>query len=212
MNFDDLRRRMVERQIAARGVNDPRVLDAMAAVPRHAFVTPEHLDAAYEDRPLPIGYSQTISQPYIVAYMVEQLRLPAAARVLEIGTGCGYQTAVLAHIAQHVWSIEIVAALADRARATLGALGIETVTIRAGDGYGGWPDAAPFDGIVLAAAPDHVPPALADQLAVGGRLVLPVGAGEQELRVLTRTGDGTTEDRLLPVRFVPLVSRSPERP
>jgi protein-L-isoaspartate(D-aspartate) O-methyltransferase len=187
---EESRRRMVEQQIAARGVTDPRVLEAMRAVPRHRFVDASLASQAYTDQPLPIGNGQTISQPYIVAYMTELLRLPRGAKVLEVGTGCGYQTAVLAEIAQEVWSIEIVEALAESAKATLTALGYGNAHVRHGDGYGGWPD--------------HVPPALVAQLKVGGRLVIPVGQFDQEIRVITRTADGTREERLIPVRFVPL--------
>ena len=201
---DEARRRMVDQQIAARGVSDPRVLDAMRAVPRHRFVDASLAARAYSDQPLPIGSGQTISQPYIVAYMTELLKLPPGAKVLEVGTGCGYQTAVLAEIAREVWSIEIVRALADQATQTLAALGYRNAHVRHGDGYGGWPEQAPFDGILVAAAPDHVPPALVAQLKVGGRLVIPVGRFDQEMRVITRTADGSREERLIPVRFVPL--------
>ncbi len=195
---------MVERQIAARGVADPRVLNAMRRVPRHRFVDPSQAASAYDDRPLPIGQGQTISQPYIVAYMTELLGLPPASRVLEVGTGCGYQAAVLAEIAGEVYTVEIVKALADAATARLAALGYRHVHVRHGDGYGGWPHHAPFAGIVVAAAPDHVPAALVAQLAVGARLVIPVGDADQEIWVITKTADGQTEERLIPVRFVPL--------
>lgn len=201
---DEARRRMVEQQIAARGVTDERVLRAMRAVPRHRFVEASLASQAYSDGPLPIGHGQTISQPYIVAYMTELLRLPEGAKVLEVGTGCGYQAAVLAEIAREVWSIEIIGALAETARKTLDGLGYRNVHVRHGDGYAGWAEAAPFDAILVAAAPDHVPPALVAQLKVGGRLVLPVGRFDQEIRVITKTADGTREERLIPVRFVPL--------
>ena len=201
---DEARRRMVDGQIAARGVSDPRVLRAMRRVPRHRFVDASLAPDAYDDRPLPIGHGQTISQPYIVAYMTELLKLPDGAKVLEVGTGCGYQAAVLGEIAREVKTIEIVGALAATAKSTLDALGYRNVTVRHGDGYAGWPEEAPFDGILVAAAPDHVPPALVAQLKVGGRLVLPVGRFDQEMRVITRTADGTSEQRLIPVRFVPL--------
>jgi protein-L-isoaspartate(D-aspartate) O-methyltransferase len=201
---EEARRRMVEQQIVARGVSDPRVLDAMRAVARHRFVDASLAAQAYSDQPLPIGNGQTISQPYIVAYMTELLKLPPGARVLEVGTGCGYQTAVLAEIAREVWSIEIVQALANRATQTLAELGYRNEHVRHGDGYGGWPEHAPFDGILVAAAPDHVPPALVAPLKVGGRLVIPVGRLDQEMRVITRTVDGSREERLIPVRFVPL--------
>ena len=201
---DEARHRMVEQQIVARGVTDARVLAAMRAVPRHRFVEPSLAAHAYSDQPLPIGSGQTISQPYIVAYMTELLKLAPGAKVLEVGTGCGYQTAVLAEIAREVWSIEIVQALADRATKTLADLGYRNAHVRHGDGYGGWPEQAPFDGILVAAAPDHVPPALVAQLKVGGRLVIPVGRFDQEMRVITRTAEGSREERLIPVRFVPL--------
>ena len=206
--YADVRARMVERQIAARGVQDERVLRAMRAVPRHKFVDPRYAREAYGDHPLPIGHGQTISQPYIVAYMIELLKLPPNARVLEVGTGCGYQAAVLGEIAREVYTIEIVEALATCARAALGPLGYRNVHVRHGDGYGGWPDKAPFDGIVVAAAPADVPPALVEQLAPGGRLVIPVGDVDQEIRVITRTPEGLKEERLIPVRFVPL-TRNP---
>jgi protein-L-isoaspartate(D-aspartate) O-methyltransferase len=159
---------------------------------------------AYDDRPLPIGHGQTISQPYIVAYMTELLRLQPGAKVLEVGTGCGYEAAVLGEIAREVYTIEIVKPLADCATKVLKDLGYANIHVRHGDGYGGWPDQAPFDGIVVAAAPDHVPPALVAQLAVGARLVIPVGDGDQEIRVITKTASGQREERLIPVRFVPL--------
>jgi protein-L-isoaspartate(D-aspartate) O-methyltransferase len=198
------RARMVDRQIAARGVADPAVLAAMRKVPRHRFVEPRLASSAYDDRPLPIGHGQTISQPYIVGYMVELLKLKPGAKVLEVGTGCGYQAAVLAEIAKAVFTIEIVGPLAACAKKALADTGYTAVQVRHGDGYGGWPDQAPFDGIVVAAAPDHVPPALVEQLAVGARLVIPVGEFHQEIRVITKTEKGSREERLIPVRFVPL--------
>ncbi len=206
--YGEARARMVERQIAARGVRDERVLTAMRAVPRHRFVDARYAREAYADHPLPIGHNQTISQPDIDAYMTELLKLPPAARVLEVGTGCGYQAAVLGEIAREVFTIEIVEPLAACARATLADLEYDNVHVRHGDGYGGWPEKAPFDGIIVAAAPAHVPPALVEQLAPGGRLVIPVGEHDQEIRVITRTPHGPKEERLIPVRFVPL-TRSP---
>ncbi len=200
----EARARMVEQQIAARGVTDPSVLAAMRKVPRHRFVAASQAPNAYDDRPLPIGQGQTISQPYIVAYMTELLRLRPGAKVLEVGTGCGYQAAVLGEIAREVYTIEIVKSLADGATKLLAHLGYANVHVRHGDGYGGWPAQAPFDGIVVAAAPDHVPPALVAQLAVGARLVIPVGDADQEIRVITKTADSHREERLIPVRFVPL--------
>jgi protein-L-isoaspartate(D-aspartate) O-methyltransferase len=209
--FAARRERMVETQVRARDIGDMRVLDAMRRVPRHRFVPPDERALAYGDHPVGIGHSQTISQPYIVGYMTEALRLGPEARVLEIGTGSAYQTAVLAEIAGDVYSIEVVEALADRAAAVLRELGYTNVHLRCGDGYAGWPEAAPFDGIIVTAAPDHVPQPLVDQLRIGARLVVPVGCGDQELLVLTRTEDGLREEQRIGVRFVPLV-RASERP
>lgn len=207
----DERRRMVEQQIESREIRDPRVLDAMRLVPRHRFVPDQLQDEAYSDTPLPIGLDQTISQPYIVAYMTEALQLAPTATVLEIGTGSGYQAAVLSEIARQVYSVEIVPALAERSQRILTELGYENIQLRQGDGYRGWPEAAPFDGIIVTAAPDHVPPALVDQLAVGGRLVIPVGASAQQMRVITRTEDGPTSETTIPVRFVPMTGEARER-
>jgi protein-L-isoaspartate(D-aspartate) O-methyltransferase len=203
----DARARMVAGQIRARGVRDPRVLSAVGRVPRELFLPEEQRHAAYEDRPVPIGFGQTISQPYIVAYMTEALTVEPSHRVLEIGTGCGYQTAVLAELALEVYSIELIDVLAERARRTLGGLGYATVQVRAGDGHAGWPELAPFDRILAAAAPPEVPPALIEQLADGGILVIPVGAGEQELRVLRKDGRRVELLSTLPVRFVPMLKR-----
>lgn len=197
------REAMVDRQIEARGIRDPRVLNAMRQVPRERFVPPDVAPLAYADQPLPIGYGQTISQPYIVAYMSEALHVTENAKVLEIGTGSGYQAAVLGELAREVYTIEIVPELAERARATLEGLGYSNVHVRAGDGYLGWPEQAPFDAIMVTAAPDHVPQPLVDQLALGGRLVIPVGDVEQQIRILTRTAKGIEETRTIPVRFVP---------
>ena len=205
------RERMVEQQIRARGIDDPRVLDAMRRVERHRFVPLRDRDAAYGDHPVDIGFGQTISQPYIVGFMTAALRLPPDAVVLEIGTGSAYQTAVLAEIARDVYSIEVVPEHAARAQALLDELGYGNVHVRVGDGYGGWPEAAPFDGIIVTAAPDHVPQPLIDQLKVGARLVVPVGVVEQDLLVLTRTEDGMREDERLGVRFVPLVRDADNR-
>jgi protein-L-isoaspartate(D-aspartate) O-methyltransferase len=195
---------MVREQIAGRGIEDPRVLAALSRVPRHELVPEDVRAHAYEDRPLPIGHGQTISQPFVVAYMTEQLRLRGGERVLEIGTGSGYQAAVLAEIAGEVFSIEIVAPLGERARADLKRLGYKNVHVRIGDGYRGWPEQAPFDAIIVTAAPGHVPQPLIDQLAVGGRLVLPVGSFDQELLRIERHADGIREERLIDVRFVPM--------
>jgi protein-L-isoaspartate(D-aspartate) O-methyltransferase len=204
------RARMVDEQIAARGVRDARVLAAMRRVPREAFVPEGVRDQAYADHPLPIGSGQTISQPYIVAVMTELAHVGPRSRVLEVGTGSGYQAAVLASVAGEVWSVEIVPALAARAAATLARLGYDRVHVRQGDGHRGWPDAAPFDAIIVAAAAPSVPPALLRQLAPGGRLVIPVGGEDaQALEVHVREADGVRVERVLPVRFVPLTG-SPE--
>jgi protein-L-isoaspartate(D-aspartate) O-methyltransferase len=196
------------RALEEMGIRDPRVLGAMAELPRALFVPAPLRDEADADRPLPIGWGQTISQPYVVAYMTERLALRGHECVLEIGTGSGYQTAVLARLAAEVFSIEIVDALADRARQILGeVLGLENVHLRTGDGAAGWPEEAPFDRIILTAAAPEVPPALVAQLAPGGRMILPVGASPegQMLRVLDRGDDGVTVSAdLIPVRFVPL--------
>jgi protein-L-isoaspartate(D-aspartate) O-methyltransferase len=196
---------MVETQIAARGVHDPRVLAAMRKVPRHLFVEPDARAFAYEDHPVPIGNNQTISQPYIVALMTELLELPPKGRVLEIGTGSGYQSAVLGEIAAEVYSIEILPELARSAGEKLKQLGYANVEVREGDGYRGWPEHAPFDGIVVTAAPERIPQPLLDQLAPGGRMVIPVGGFFQELKVFTKDKDGrVTEKDIIPVRFVPM--------
>ena len=201
------RRRMVDEQIAARDVRDARVLDAMGNVPRHLFVPPELQSQAYEDRPLPIGHEQTISQPYIVALMTELARPHPDHRALEVGTGSGYQAAVLSRLVSHVYSIEVVEPLARQASERLKTLSFANVSVRPGDGYAGWPEMAPFDIIIVTAAPDHVPAPLLVQLKPGGRLVLPVGpAGDQELTLIEKSHDGRTHTtRVTPVRFVPLV-------
>jgi protein-L-isoaspartate(D-aspartate) O-methyltransferase len=194
-------------------VGDPAVLGAMAAVPRHLFVPPQYRDQAYEDIPLPIGHGQTISQPYIVALMTQALRLRPDSRVLEIGTGSGYQTAVLTHITPAVWSVETIPELAETARERLQGLGL-SASVRAGDGRLGWPEHAPYDGIIVTAASPDVPPALAAQLAEGGRLVIPVGEGawDQVLWLIRKEGEVLQRQYLADVRFVPLVATpsSPE--
>jgi protein-L-isoaspartate(D-aspartate) O-methyltransferase len=206
--FAEERQRMVAEQIAARGVRDMTVLQALRTVPRHEFVPEDLRPAAYRDSPLPIGFDQTISQPYIVALMTEALGLEGGEKVLEVGTGSGYQAAVLDEIAGAVFSIEIVPELAQRARATLDRLGYADVKVRVGDGYRGWPEEAPFDAIVVTAAPDHVPQPLLDQLAVGGRLVLPVGRNRQQLQVWTRTAGGFERRDSIPVQFVPMTGEA----
>ncbi len=204
------REEMVRTQIAARGVKDERVLSVMRAIPRHLFVPAEERPGAYSDHPLPIGSGQTISQPYIVAFMTEQLGLRGGEKVLEIGTGSGYQTAVLAALAGKVFSIEIRKELADSARARLESLGVKNAEVRAGDGYRGSPEEAPFDAVIVTAAPERIPPPLLEQLAPGGRMVIPVGGFYQELKVIDRTPEGLRERSVLPVRFVPFV-REEER-
>lgn len=198
---------MVESQIEARGVTNPRVLKAMRKVRRADFVRPDLMGLSEEDRPLDIGHGQTISQPYIVAYMTEALELKDSDRVLEIGTGCGYQTAILAELASEVYSIETVNALAKESQKRLAELGYTNVHLRHGNGYLGWPEKAPFDKIILTAAPPEMPPALIEQLAPNGRLVGPVGDLSQELVCLNKDDQGhISENRLLGVRFVPMVN------
>ena len=195
-------------------ITDPLVLDALASAPRHLFVPPEHRDQAYEDAPLPIGFNQTISQPFIVAAMTQALRLNGESRVLEIGTGSGYQAAVLAHITPHVWSVEALPVLAAAARERLARLGYP-VTVKTGDGRLGWPEHAPYDAVVVTAAPAEVPPALVQQLAPGGRLVIPLGARQwdQTLWRIVKGPDGRlSAERLGDVRFVPLIRSAPPAP
>lgn len=198
------RQRMVETQIEARGLKDSRVLAAMNRVPRHEFVPSATRGAAYTDRPLPIGHGQTISQPYIVALMSSLLRVDENDKVLEIGTGSGYHAAVLSQLAGEVYTLEIIEALGEQARRDLERLGYDNVHVRVGDGYRGWPEEAPFDAIILTAAPPRVPEPLVEQLAVGGRMVLPVGERYQRLKVLTKTKDGLRTEDVTPVRFVPM--------
>jgi protein-L-isoaspartate(D-aspartate) O-methyltransferase len=205
--FARARQEMVASQIAARGIRDPRTLAAMRKVPRHRFVPTASMSQAYEDYPLPIGFAQTISQPYIVAFMTEALGLQGGETVLEGGTGSGYQAAVLAEIAARVHTIEIVAPLAEAAGALLKRLDYANVEVRAGDGYLGWPQAAPFDAIMVTAAAPRIPEPLKEQLKDGGRLVLPVGDDWQELVVVTRRGGRFEEKRVLPVRFVPMTGK-----
>ncbi len=205
--FTALRNNMVEEQIIRRKVKDAKVLEAMRTVRRHMFVPEELRKLAYNDTPLPIGENQTISQPYIVAYMTEIIQPDAGDVVLDVGTGSGYQAAVLAKIVSKVYSMEIICGLAERASGILGELGYTNVEVKCGDGYQGWPEHAPFDAIIVAAAPERVPVALKQQLKIGGRMVLPVGrpGWHQELLVVTRTNkDSWREERLLAVRFVPM--------
>lgn len=199
---------MVEHQLRSRGIRDARVLQAFREVPRHLFVPPERADEAYDDHPLDIGLGQTISQPYMVALMTEALRLRGGERVLEIGTGSGYQTAILAHLCRCVYTIERLEGLSQRAQATLEQLGLRNIRFRVGDGTLGWPEEAPFDAILVTAAGPSVPPSLEAQLADGGRLVMPVGGwGEQELIALERRGDSFRRENLGGCVFVPLIGR-----
>ncbi len=204
-SFFDLRRQMVKEQIIARGIKDRNVLIACLEVPRHKFVLPELQKYAYQDSPLPIGYAQTISQPYIVALMTELARLGPEDRVLEVGTGSGYQAAILAKIAKDVYTIEILEALAESSRARLKELGYKNIHLKCGDGYFGWEEFAPYDVIIVTCAPEQVPPVLVEQLKVGGRLVIPVGSYFQELKVFTKTETGLEEKSIIPVLFVPMI-------
>ena len=201
---------MVEEQIERRGVRDPRVLDAMRETPRHLYVPESLRDYAYEDRPLPIGSRQTISQPYIVAFMTEMLKPEPGDVVLEVGTGSGYQAAVLSRLVKEVVSIEIIPELAETAKTALAGDGRNNVQVIVGDGYRGMPERAPFDGIIVTAAPPEVPPPLVEQLRVGARLVIPVGEGIQELLVIERTESGVERRSVLPVRFVPMTGEAQE--
>ena len=204
-----LREAMVASQVRGRGVRDPRVLDAMRQIPREAFVPEGMEEFAYEDSPLPIAEGQTISQPFIVALMIEAAAVKLGDKVLDVGTGSGYAAAVLAELAREVYTIEIVAPLAEQARRDLERLGYANVWVKQGDGYRGWPEHAPFDAIVVTAAPDHVPEPLLAQLAQGGRLVLPLGgSAAQELVLITRSAAGFTREQLLPVRFVPMTGEA----
>ncbi|MFP3959440.1 MAG: protein-L-isoaspartate(D-aspartate) O-methyltransferase [Spirochaetaceae bacterium] len=210
----DERRQMVDRHIAREGVSDPAVLEAMREVPRHEFVGSEHRSQAYANRPLPIGHGQTISQPYIVAFMTEVLELDADDTVFEVGTGSGYQAAVLAEIVQEVHTVEIIEALAGSARRRLDRLGYDNVIVEQGDGYFGKEAAAPFDAIIVTAAAGHIPSPLVEQLDRGGRMVIPVGPvhAVQNLVLVTKDAEGeVTTEQLLPVRFVPMTGRAQER-
>jgi protein-L-isoaspartate(D-aspartate) O-methyltransferase len=204
---------MVREQIESRGVSDARVLAAMRKVPRHEFVPEQWADAAYEDHPLPIGHGQTISQPYVVALMTELLHLSPGAKILEVGTGSGYQAAILAEIAEEVYSVEIIEALAKESADRLQRLGYKNIHVKRGDGYLGWPEQAPFEAIIVTAGAEHVPPPLIEQLKRGGRMVIPVGEphGEQSLLLVEKDIDGTVSTRnVAPVLFVPL-TREPAK-
>ncbi len=212
-NFQKERHQMVGVQIEARGVDDPEVLSAMRSTPRHQFVPDAIRDQAYSDHPLPIGEGQTISQPYIVALMTEKLNLSKESKVLEIGTGSGYQAAVLAGVADSVYSIEIKKALHEKATQDLRKAGYGSVNTRHGDGYFGWPEAAPFDAILITAAVDHIPPPLLGQLKDGGRLILPLGNpfSYQNLVLATKKGDNYTVQQITGVLFVPMTGEALER-
>jgi protein-L-isoaspartate(D-aspartate) O-methyltransferase len=201
------RLRMVETQLRSRGIANPAVLQAMSRVPRHMFVPADLKPFAYDDRPLPIGRGQTISQPYIVAYMTEALQVRPEDTVLEIGTGSAYQAAVLAELARHVYTIEIIPDLAEQARRSLRDMGYRNVDVRSGNGYFGWAEHAPFARIIVTAAPPEIPKALIDQLAVGGMMVLPVGTGMQEIVIVSKGAGGVTQQKTIPVRFVPMVGK-----
>jgi protein-L-isoaspartate(D-aspartate) O-methyltransferase len=207
-DFKSRRELMVETQIRARGISDKKVLAALGRVERHRFVPESYRNQAYQDHPLPIGAGQTISQPYIVALMTELLELKGNERVLEIGTGSGYQAAVLAEMGAEVYTIEIIPTLALSAGSLLREMGYNNIRVRTGDGYQGWPEAAPFDGIIVTAAPDHIPEPLLRQLKEGGRMVIPVGTGFQELKKLRKYRGKVETTAVLPVRFVPLTGPS----
>ena len=207
--FFELRQRMVRTQLITRGIQNPRVLDVMGRVPRHRFLDPMQRGGAYEDSPIPIGSGQTLSQPYIVAYMTEQLNLTGQERVLEIGTGSGYQTAVLAELVRRVYTLEVLEPLSLGARQLLTRLGYQNIEFAVGDGRRGWPEEAPFDAILAAAAAEDMPAPLRDQVADGGRMILPLGQDHQDLWLFLRLGNEFVSRRLLPVRFVPLVHGSP---
>ncbi|MDZ7266005.1 MAG: protein-L-isoaspartate(D-aspartate) O-methyltransferase [candidate division KSB1 bacterium] len=208
-SFLPLRRRMVTQQLERRGIRDARVLEAMRSVPRHLFVPERYHALAYDDSPIAIGFGQTVSQPYIVAYMLEALKLIGIEKVLEIGTGSGYEAALLSHLCEEVYSVEIIPELAARAAKTLAELNYTNVHVRCTDGYKGWPEAAPFDRIILSAAPTHVPERLVEQLAPGGIMILPLGDLDQHLVHLTKTAAGNIErTQSLPVKFVPMTGLS----
>jgi protein-L-isoaspartate(D-aspartate) O-methyltransferase len=209
--FAALRERMVRDQLRTREIDDPRVLAAMLKVPRHEFVPNNIRQSAYDDSALPLDMGQTISQPYIVAFMTQALGLGGTERVLEIGTGSGYQAAVLAEITSEVYTIEILPQLQERARSTLGMLGYKNIHFRVGDGYLGWPEHAPFDRIIVTAAPEEVPQPLLDQLSDGGRLIIPIGSLSQDLVVFEKENSKITRRSTIPVRFVPMTGKAQEK-
>jgi protein-L-isoaspartate(D-aspartate) O-methyltransferase len=205
LHYARQRSQMVHHQIIPRGITDSKVVNALLKVPRHQFVPEQEIQLAYRDEPLPTSHHQTISQPFIVAFMANAAAIPANGRVLEIGTGSGYQTAILAELAEQVYSIEIIPALAQRAQRRLDQLGYTNVQVKHGNGYQGWPEQAPFDAIVVTAAPTRVPTILVEQLAMGGKLVVPVGHSSQTILVITKHLTGLATEYTLPVRFVPMV-------
>jgi protein-L-isoaspartate(D-aspartate) O-methyltransferase len=209
--YEVKRNEMVQQQILARDIQDKNVISAMRSVPRHEFVSTNYMDLAYQDSPLPIGYEQTISQPYIVAYMTEMLKLTENDTVLEIGTGSGYQAAVLAEVVSQVFSIEIIDELGEKAAKTLEKLGFNNIIVKLGDGYKGWPENAPFDAIILTAAPPKIPNPILEQLKDGGRLIAPVGNEFQELILITKKGKKLKRKRLIPVRFVPMTGEAQKK-
>jgi len=209
--YEVMRRRMVEEQIIARGIRDKQVIDAMLKVPRHLFVPYILQGNAYDDRPLPIGEEQTISQPYIVALMTELLELKGNENVLEIGTGSGYQAAILAEIVKQVYTIEIVESLAQSASSRLSKMNYTNIKVKYGDGYQGWEEYSPFDGIIVTAAPDHIPEPLIKQLKIGGRMVIPVGSRYQELKLIRKTEQEIIETDVIPVIFVPMTGEAQKK-
>ena len=209
--FATLRERMVRDQLRTRDIDDPRVLAAMLKVPRHEFVPNEFRQSAYDDNALPLDMGQTISQPYIVAYMTQALELRGTERVLEVGTGSGYQAAILAEITSEVYTIEILPQLQERARSILGMLGYQNIHFRVGDGYLGWPEHAPFDRIIVTAAPEEVPQPLLDQLSDGGRLIIPIGALSQDLVIFEKEKSKIKRRSTIPVRFVPMTGKAQEK-
>ena len=211
-DFAARRNRMVEQQLKPRGIKDERVLAAMAKVPREEFIPVDARADAYEDGPLPIGYDQTISQPYVVAFMTEQLRPKQSDRVLEIGSGSGYQAAILGELVAEIYTIEIVEPLAKEASARLARLGYNNAHVKTGDGFQGWPEVAPFDSIIVTCAPDKVPPPLTAQLKDGGRMIIPVGAGiDQQLYLLEKKNGELAQTAILPVRFVPMMGEAAKK-
>jgi protein-L-isoaspartate(D-aspartate) O-methyltransferase len=204
--FAAQRRKLVE-LLKSEGITNPAVLEALLKVPRHKFVPASQRNLAYQNRPLPIGHEQTISQPFIVGYMTEAAEIAPRERVLEIGTGSGYQAAVLAELAKEVYTIEIIPPLAASARNLLREMAYKNVQVKTGNGYLGWPEHAPFDAIIVTAAPDEVPQALVDQLGVGGKMVVPVGSGFQQMVIITRSESGVVERRTIPVAFVPMTGK-----